>query len=72
MATITSATIVESITRGGTKRNRYRYTLDTGETHERRGWIPVAADSDADMSARGAQLLDELAETEIRRVLNVV
>lgn len=69
MATITTSTVVESVLNGGTKRNRYRYVIDTGETHERSGWIPEAADTNADMAARGAALLDELAASEFARLL---
>jgi hypothetical protein len=69
MATITTSTVIESVQNGGTKRNRYRYVVDTGETHERSGWIPLAADTDADMAARGAALLDELAQAEFANLL---
>ena len=69
MATITSSTVIESVTSGGTKRNLYRYVLDTGEAHERRGWIPLAADTNADMAARGDSLLNELAQAEIANLL---
>lgn len=69
MATITSSTIIESVPNRGTQRNRYRYVIDTGEVHERRGWIPIAADANADMAMRGAHLLDELAQAEFERLL---
>ena len=69
MATITTSTVIESVQNGGTKRNRYRYVIDTGETHERRGWIPIAADTNADMAARGDSLLNELAQAEIANLL---
>lgn len=69
MATITNSVIVESVPNGGTKRNLYRYTVSNGEVHERRGWIPQAADSNADMAARGTALLDELAQSEFDRLL---
>ena len=69
MAAITTSTIIESVPNGGTQRNRYRYVLDTGETHERTGWIPAAADANADMAARGAILLDELARAEFEALI---
>jgi hypothetical protein len=69
MATLTTSTIIESVPNRGTQRNRYRYTFDNGEVHERRGWIPVGADSDADMAMRGVALLDELARAEFERLI---
>lgn len=70
MATITNSVLVESAERGTMKRNLYRYTLDNGEVHERRGWIATGADNTADMNARGIAALTELAEAEIERILN--
>jgi hypothetical protein len=69
MATITNSTIIESVPNGGTQRNRYRYVIDTGEVHERAGWIPLAADANADMAMRGVILLDELAQAEFDALL---
>lgn len=69
MATLISSVIVESVPNRGTQRNRYRYTFDNGEVHFRSGWIPVAADANADMAARGVTLLDELAVSEFERLV---
>jgi hypothetical protein len=65
MATITTSVVVESVDRGSYKRNLYRYTLDNGEVHERRGWIATAVDNATDMNMRGTLLLDMLAQAEI-------
>ena len=69
MAAITNSEIVESINRVSTKRNLYRFTLDNGEVHERRSWVPVATDNAADLAAVGGRLLDELARAEIKALL---
>jgi len=69
MASLTSSVIVESVPNAGTQRNRYRYTFDNGEVHERIGWIPVAASAAADMATRGTALLDELAQAEFERLI---
>lgn len=70
MATLTNSVIVESVPNRGTQRNRYRYTFDNGEVHDRIGWIPLAADANADMAMRGVSLLDELARAEFERLLD--
>lgn len=67
MATITNSVVVESVSHGSYKRNLYRYTIDTGETHERRSWVPSATDNATDMDAVGVRMLDELAQAEIAR-----
>lgn len=69
MATITEAVTVEAVPRGGTVRYRFRYTLDTGETHERRAWVPTSTDEATERDARGAALLEELARSEVNEVL---
>lgn len=70
MASITSSELVESVPHGGTKRNIYRYTLSTGEVHQRRSWISAATDNAADMAFRGVMLLDELALAEFEGIIN--
>lgn len=69
MATITNSTVVESISRGGWKKNLYRYTLDNGEVHVARGWIASSVDDAADMATRGQHLLVSLAEREADEVI---
>ena len=69
MASIVTSVVVESVPRGANKRNRYRYTLDDATVHERRSWIPAATDNATDRDARGAALLEELAQAEINAIL---
>jgi hypothetical protein len=69
MATITNSVVVESVDRGSYKRNLYRYTIDNGEVHEQRGWIPTSTDNATDMAMRGTLLLESLVQAEINREL---
>lgn len=65
MATITNAETLEARTNGGTTRFLFRFTLDTGEVHLRRAWVPSSTDETQERTRRGNMLLDELAEAEI-------
>ena len=70
MATITNSEVIESVQRGETKRNRYRYTLSTGQVFTEIGWISVSASDSADMASLGDALLVQLAESEAQEVMN--
>jgi hypothetical protein len=69
MATVTEAITVRSEVRGNTVRHLFRYTLDNGEIHERRAWVPVNTDEATERSARQSLMLTELAEAEAARLM---
>lgn len=68
------STIIEAVTRykqvrGGTTRYGFRYTLDSGEVHDRIAWVSSETDEATERDARGVMLLDELARREIEEIL---
>jgi hypothetical protein len=69
MATITTATTVESRVESGTRRFLFRYVLSNGETHERRAWVPDGTDDATERDARGAAMLVEQADAEAALLL---
>ena len=69
MATITQATTLEARQHGNTMRYLFRFTLDNGEVHERRAWVPVGTDEAEERTYRGNLCLEEQAAAEIEQVL---
>jgi hypothetical protein len=69
MATIVTAETLQATVHGGTVRYLFQYTLDNGEIHRRRAWVPVNTNEATERTARGNALLNELANEEIGQVL---
>jgi hypothetical protein len=71
MATISEATTVRKEVRGQTTRYRFRYVIDTGETHHRIAWVSSSLDEAAVRTAKGVDMLAELAEAEFNAIMGV-
>lgn len=69
MSTIVSAVTRYKQVRGNTTRYGFRYTLDSGEVHDRIAWVSSSIDEAAERDARGVLLLEELARAEIDGLL---
>jgi hypothetical protein len=71
MATINEMITVRKEVRGQITRYRFRYVIDTGETHYRVAWVSSAADEATVRTAKGVDLLSELAEAEFIAMMGV-
>ncbi len=70
MATITLSETLEARKSGSICKYLFRYTLDFGEVHIRRAWVPDTVDEATERTTRGVLMLQELAEAEAARCLN--
>jgi len=69
MATIITAETIESRVEGGTRKFLFRYTLNNGEVHTRRAWVPDGTDETTERTFRGNMMLGEQAEAEAAQIL---